>query len=74
MVSLDKLSDHEAVERLIDCLNDPDPSIRGKAAWALGKIGDLRAIDPLILGLNDKDPNVAYEANRALYCLGWNRL
>ena len=34
----------EAVPALIDLLNDPDPTIRASAAWALGRIGTPEAL------------------------------
>ena len=37
----------EAVEPLIDRLQDPDPGVRIKAAGALGRIGDQRAVHAL---------------------------
>lgn len=37
-----------AIPALIDCLNDPDPSLKNDAAEALGKIGDPKAGDEIL--------------------------
>ena len=50
----------EAVEALINHLDDEDPDARYGAAQALGRIRDHRAIRPLIAALNDKEPAVRY--------------
>ncbi len=39
--------DARAVPALAAALSDPDPTVRGQAAWALGQIGDARAIQVL---------------------------
>ncbi|NEN96837.1 MAG: hypothetical protein F6K50_15250 [Moorea sp. SIO3I7] len=60
----------KAINRLIRCLNDTDPSVRISAAKALGKIGTEVAIDPLIKSLDDPDPSVATSAAEALDKIG----
>ncbi|NEQ86612.1 MAG: hypothetical protein F6K26_43095, partial [Moorea sp. SIO2I5] len=60
----------KAINRLIRCLNDPDPSVRISAAKALGKIGTEVAIDPLIKSLDDPDPSVGTSAADALGKIG----
>ena len=42
-VALGNQGDPEAVPVLIAALNDPEPLVRGHAAWALGKIGGGKA-------------------------------
>lgn len=43
----------DAVEPLIQCLDDVDWRVKGAAAWALGSIKDERAIEPLFKLLNE---------------------
>lgn len=40
------------VDRWIQNLQDPSPSVREAAAENLGDLGNTRAVDPLILALN----------------------
>ncbi len=56
----------QAVDPLIDLLEDPDPSLRQIAASVLGRIGSARATDPLIESLEDKNSNVRWDAAGAL--------
>ncbi|WP_293102811.1 HEAT repeat domain-containing protein [Moorena sp. SIOASIH] len=60
----------KAINWLIRCLDDPDPSVRISAAKALGKIGTEVAIDPLIKSLDDPDPSVRISAADALGKIG----
>ncbi len=60
----------KAINRLIRCLDDPDPSVRISAAKALGKIGTEVAIDRLIKSLDDPDPSVRISAANALGKIG----
>ena len=46
----------EAVEPLIQCLDDADWRVKGAAAWALGNLKDNRAVTPLCK-LLDQDNN-----------------
>lgn len=49
----------DAVEPLIEALEDVNPNVRAGAARALGKIGDPRALGPLIFRLRyEPDPEV----------------
>lgn len=41
-VALGNIGDPIAVPHLVEALSDPEPVIRGHAAWALGKIGGAR--------------------------------
>jgi HEAT repeat protein len=52
----------DEVDKLIVKLGDPEPSVRMKAARALGKIGDERAIPALIEALNDRINSVQSDA------------
>lgn len=61
----------DAVPALEDHLaNDPDPSVRGMAAWALGEIGMERSLEPLMAALHDRDPHVREMTVLALGSLG----
>ena len=46
-IVLGNRGDKRAVPVLIDALNDPEPMIRGAAAWALGKLGGQQAATAL---------------------------
>jgi hypothetical protein len=46
--ALGNIKDTRAVQTLIVCLNDENPSLRCESAKALGEIGDIRALEPLI--------------------------
>jgi HEAT repeat protein/protein-S-isoprenylcysteine O-methyltransferase Ste14 len=56
----------QAVDPLIELLNDPDPSLRQIAASTLGKIGSTRAADALIESLKDKNSSVRWDAAGSL--------
>jgi epoxyqueuosine reductase len=55
-----------AVPALIGRLDDPDPVIRGAAAWALGRIATEEALDALRGHRDDPDPDVCAVVDRAL--------
>jgi len=61
-----KLGKKGAVAPLIKALNDPDPDVRWKAAWALGEINDARAVGPLLDALRDGDGLVRNSASISL--------
>jgi protein-S-isoprenylcysteine O-methyltransferase Ste14 len=63
--ALERMGD-QAVDPLIELLEDPDPSLRQIAASVLGKIGSARAVDALIESLKDKNGNVRWDAAHAL--------
>jgi HEAT repeat protein len=56
----------EALPAIIKLLYDEVPSVRSRAAWALGKIGDMKAMEPLIELVEDKDMDVRKHTLRAL--------
>jgi len=57
----------DAVESLIDLINDKDAEIRERSVFFLGETGDFRAVDPLINVIeNDLNSEVQCEAIRAL--------
>ncbi|GMQ78674.1 MAG: tRNA epoxyqueuosine(34) reductase QueG [Anaerolineae bacterium] len=59
--------DYSAVPVLISLLNDPEPIIRGHAAWALGQIGGKMALGGLDSALEAEIDNlVRQEIQRAL--------
>lgn len=51
-------------------LDDPDPSVRGHAATALGRIGGVEVVEPLARALSDPHRQVRALAARALGWLG----
>jgi epoxyqueuosine reductase len=55
-----------AVPALISRLDDPDPVIRGAAAWALGRIATQEALQALETLGDDPDPSVRAVVGRAL--------
>ena len=69
-IALERIGE-EAVDPLIQALlNNVNPTIRWRAAEALGHIGDLRAIEPLIRALKDDDVSVQWRAIEALVDIG----
>jgi hypothetical protein len=57
----------EAVPVLSDALSDPEPLIRGHAAWALGRVGGAAAYSALEATLSyEEDPWVREELELAL--------
>jgi HEAT repeat protein len=54
---LGKLEAKEAVDILIECLNDPDDGVIYYAALALGDIRDAKAVKPIIRELKRKQSN-----------------
>lgn len=66
-VALGNLADPEAVPALRQALQDPEPLVRGHAAWALGRIGTSQARAALEAALPvEDDPEVQAELRRAL--------
>jgi hypothetical protein len=55
---------------LVDALSDPDPAMRGQAAWLLGFMKDPRTADALARTASDEDKLVRYEASSALLQIG----
>ncbi len=64
--TLGLIKDPQAVEPLIDTLQDSEIFVRQSAAVALGEMKDFRAIGPLILALKDDIYVVRYSASEAL--------
>lgn len=71
-VALGNLGDPAAVPALARALrDDPEPLVRGHAAWALGRIGGAEARDALARALDtESDITVRQEARCALDALG----
>jgi HEAT repeat protein len=65
-MTLGEIREPEAVESLIQGLDDEHGWVRWGAVWALGEIGDSRAIGPLTEVLNDTNLDVQEEAHRVL--------
>lgn len=63
----------EAVEPLLELLDDESEKVCGTAALALGRIGDKRALTPLIERLEDESAYVRASAAKALGSLGDKR-
>jgi HEAT repeat protein len=56
----------EAVEVLIEALQDPDASVRATVAGALAKVGDFRAVGALQQARDDRDADVRRKVEEAL--------
>jgi epoxyqueuosine reductase len=66
-VALGNLGDPRAVPALIQALHDPDPIVRGHAAWALGRLGGASAAAALQARASlEPDPDVRMELTAAL--------
>lgn len=63
-----------AIALLLQMLQDEDPEVRVKAAWALRKIADAKAVPPLIQALTDEAFDVRRTAATALDALGDRRV
>jgi len=61
-----KSSCSNAIEFIINKLDDEDKDVRRAAYRALGEIKDVRAVEPLIAKLDDEDKGVRQQALRAL--------
>jgi tetratricopeptide (TPR) repeat protein len=61
------------VDKLIQDLNDPSPSVRGAAAGALRELNDTRAVEPLTQALKDEDSYVRQYAAESLGMLNDTR-
>ncbi|HET6146767.1 MAG TPA: HEAT repeat domain-containing protein [Polyangia bacterium] len=69
-IVLGRLGDDTGVGCLIKALSDPNKTVRGIAAQALGQIGEARAADPLrALLQTEADPFVKAQADKALAAL-----
>jgi hypothetical protein len=69
-IVLGRLGDENGVGCLIKALTDPNKTVRGIAAQALGQIGEARAADPLrALLQTEADPFVKAQAEKALAAL-----
>ncbi|MGH7550346.1 MAG: peptidylprolyl isomerase [Gemmatimonadota bacterium] len=74
----DDLLDHPVLQALVDAqverdagtlvaaLDDPDPVVRARAAFALGSVQDPAAVPGLLEALEDSDPRVRADAAFAL--------
>ena len=59
-----------ATSFLVDLLEDPNPTLRGRAAYLLGSMGDPMAIGPLYTQLKDPDRDVRIQVIQSLCDLG----
>ena len=59
-----------ALDPLLFLLTRGLPSVRARAAWALGRVGDPRAYEPLAHALHEKNPDLRKSAAEALGHLG----
>ncbi|MDH7594423.1 MAG: HEAT repeat domain-containing protein [Methanomicrobiales archaeon] len=55
IIALGKQGDPRAVEPLIECLEDPDPSIRRLCIEALYRLSSTRSVPALVRRLNDRN-------------------
>jgi HEAT repeat protein len=67
---LGKLQASEAVDALVQALEDPGRLVRANAAEALGRTGDPHAVNPLIRVMDDPDRGVRNNAAAALRLIG----
>ncbi|MFY4812750.1 HEAT repeat domain-containing protein [Haloarcula sp. H-GB5] len=67
---LGNLDQADAVPKLAERFEDPDPRVRARAARSAGKIGDSRATTPLESVLSDPKAGVRREAADALGNIG----
>lgn len=66
-VALGNSGDPRVIPTLIDVLHDPEPLVRGHAAWALGRLGGESARMALERALEtESDPEARAEIERAL--------
>jgi len=66
-IVLGNLKDVSAEPELTTALDDPEPLIRGAAAWALGQLGTATAFPALQKRLAvEQDPTVALELQAAM--------
>lgn len=70
---LGELGDPDAVEPLIEALNDRSSEVKANAIHSLGQLGDQRAVVPLLRRLEDPDDLVSSQAALALAELGDTR-
>jgi epoxyqueuosine reductase len=69
-IALGNQGDPDTVPILMDALEDPEPLVRGHAAWALGKIGGAKARAALEKRRNsERDEKVRQEVEEALSSL-----
>ena len=67
LVALGNWGSSDAVPVLSQALSDPEPLVRGHAAWALGRVGGAAAHSALEAALSsEEDPWVREELERAL--------
>ena len=66
-VGLGNWGSPDAVPVLTSALSDPEPLVRGHAAWALGKVGSSGAVAALEISLSrEREPDVREEVEGAL--------
>ena len=66
-VALGNLGSVESIPALVRALSDPDPLVRGHAAWALGRIGTDKARAALVEAVRlETDPGAKAEMEQAL--------
>lgn len=71
VVALGNWGSSEAVTALVTALSDPDPLVRGHAAWALGEVGSAEACTALESSLAvEHEPYVLEEVTSTLDRLG----
>jgi epoxyqueuosine reductase len=72
-VALGNVGSAAALPGLVGALKDPEPLVRGHAAWAIGQIQNAAGIAPMVAALADEsDAEVIDELQQALAHLGWD--
>ena len=71
-VALGNLGDRRAIPSLIQAIGDPEPLVRGHAAWALGKLGGDQARSALARRQSVEDDDWVREEIELALCDGQN--
>jgi HEAT repeat protein len=71
--NVDKLIARRDAAGLVSLLHDPEPSVRLRAAYALGQLGDVSAVEPLAALLDDAWADARFVSAVALATLGDHR-
>ena len=67
---LGAIRDSQALQPLVDALEDDHPDVRRVVVWALGELQDPRAVDALMRATMDEEYRVRRQAGDALDAMG----
>jgi hypothetical protein len=68
--ALGKMRDSQALDALVNALDDPDPRVRAESCTALGELRDPAAVEPLLHATRDPEYIVRARAGSALDRIG----